>query len=124
MGRPDFRELARFVIVGCGATVIHLGVVFAIQANDAFSAIAIHAIAFFCAFSFSFIGHYYFTFASSKSIRIAVIRFLLVSLIALLLSTAIAGIGQAIGLGRLASLLVAAFSVPILSYIANKRFVF
>ena len=122
--RFDFLQFLRFGLVGGAATVVHLGVVVGVEARLSLPLVIVHGFGYLCAFSLSFAGHYVFTFSSTQKWQRALMRFLIVSLIALLASTILAVLGAAAGLPRLANLLFAATSVPVLAYIANREFVF
>lgn len=124
MRRLDLLQLARFGLVGAGATGVHLATVFLAERFLALPLVAVHGLGYLVAFSVSFVGHYIYTFASGKAWQRALAKFLAVSLAALLASTGVVALGGALGLPRLASLLVAAASVPVLSYLANREFVF
>lgn len=117
-------QISRFTVVGGIATMLHAGVVFLLSTITDWPAILVHCAGFGSAFAVSFAGHYYFTFASEEKIHEAVIRFFAVSLTALAISSLILAAAESFGFARLLSLVVAACSVPVFTFIVSKRFVF
>lgn len=120
----EARSIMRFGLVGLTATAAHLAIVFALVATTELAAIVMHVAGFLGAFSISFLGHYVYTFRSTKRLSTAAMRFVAVSCCALLASSAIAWLGTKVGLPQTVSLLVAAASVPAASYVASRELVF
>jgi putative flippase GtrA len=121
---PDIHQVFRFSLVGAMATAVHFTVILVAVSFFSWRMIVVHGLAYLCAFLVSFVGHYKFTFASATNWKLAFIRFLAVSFITLGISSLIAALGMAFDTPRLATLLVAAASVAIASYLLQENWVF
>ena len=117
-------RIGRFVLVGIAATATHLSVAMSLNFLSALPEVAIHICAYLTAFSISFFGHYFYTFRSSRQWQHALVRFLAISLVTLLLSSLIVKLCTLAGFASVISLLVAAASVPAVSYVLNKKLAF
>ncbi len=106
------------------ATAVHLTLMFLAESFFSWRMIVVHGLAYLCAFLVSFVGHYKFTFASATNWKLAFIRFLAASFITLCISSLIAALGMAFDRLRLATLVVAAASVAIASYLLQENWVF
>ena len=117
-------RVARFALVGLAATATHLSVAMFLNYASPLSAVLIHTLAYLTAFSVSFVGHYVYTFKSRRRWQQALRRFLAVSLAVLCLSSLIVKLCTVAGLASATSLLLAAFSVPALTYLLSRKLVF
>ena len=116
--------LGRFCAVGGIATAVHFAALALLMRFLVLPTIQIHAVAFILSFLVSFLGHYLFTFRSMRAWHIALGRFLVVSFVALCLSTGAAALLSWFNVPSIIALLLAALCVPTVSYILNKAFVF
>ena len=124
ISQVETARVGRFALVGFAATAIHLSVAMLLEHVSPLPVIVIHVLAYLTAFSVSFIGHYIYTFKSSRQWTLALMRFLAVSLAVLCLSSLVAKVCTAAGLAGVISLLVAALSVPALTYVLSRTLVF
>jgi putative flippase GtrA len=120
----EVKQIVRFGLVGGTATLVHTTVVVLTETLVEWPLIVVHGLGYLCAFSFSFVGHYIYTFASDRRWQLAFWRFFIVSLSALAASSVIAVGGHALGIPRLVGLLAAAASVPVFTFLASRRFAF
>ena len=117
-------RVGRFALVGIASTTIHLSVAMLLEYGSPLPVVIIHVLAYLMAFSVSFLGHYVYTFKSNRQWTLALMRFLAASLAVLCLSSLVAKVCTAAGLAAVISLLVAAFSVPALTYVLSRTLVF
>lgn len=117
-------EVTRFGIVGISSTAVHLTVVAILATYATLSASLIHVIGYLCALGISFTGHYVFTFKSNKAVVTTFMKFFIVSCFTLGLSTLLVITMTWMSASRLIAVLFAAASVPVISYVANREFVF
>lgn len=118
--RDSFRPL-RFLIVGGAATLVHMlvaALAFAVYPTP--SPYAANIIAFLVAFIVSFYGHRHITFQTKGSM----LRFLLVATGGFLANNAILTGCLAVGIGDLASVIIATACVPVLTYLASSLWAF
>ena len=117
-----FWQLNRFVLIGAIATFVHLFVSRAIllyQAN--LPELVVNSLAFVVAFFISFLGHRHFTFKVQGSM----IKFLSVSLLGFLVNnTLLFYIVKAQFLSGWDAILLSTLSIPILTYLLAKLWVF
>jgi putative flippase GtrA len=82
-----FKPLFWFVVVGCTAALVHLGVVWAMVEQLRVPPLAANVLAFCVAFCVSFLGHHGLSFAAQNAPRgRAAARFLLVALLGFVLN--------------------------------------
>lgn len=122
--RAQLTEFVRFGLVGGTATVVHFGMVALLLETTRLSAVSIHLAAYGAAFFVSFFGHYHITFRSERSYRAALVRFLAVSSSVVAASSVIVILLNGTGVSTATSSLVAAASVPLLSYLLGKWIVY
>lgn len=120
----EILQIYRFSVVGCAATVVHLGIVLGLGAHTQMSTLVVHLTGFLGAFSISFAGHYLYTFKSTQRWQSALFKFLAMSLMLLLLSSLVLKLCALAGLTRSVRLIISAISIPVLSYVINKKLVF
>lgn len=118
------RELftaSRFAIVGVAATLVHMAVVWPLVALRDVPALQANFIAYLCAFSVSFAGHYFWTFEAASPMRRAFVRFVAISLTGFLVnSSVLALLLRSELLTPATSTLAAATIVPVLSFVASR----
>jgi len=115
----------RFGIVGALATMVHAAVVTGLIVSWGVNPMVANVSAFSVAFSFSFVGHYKWTFASSARQSRALVRFLIVAIAAFtannLLLVALLHRGL---LSDLATVLVSILVIPVITYIVGRFWAF
>nr|WP_321361078.1 GtrA family protein [uncultured Hyphomonas sp.] len=103
-------EILRFGLIGGGATLIHTIVAYSLTFLTGFPQLVINTMAFLVAFSFSGVGHTYFTFRVRQNRLRAIAKWFVVSVAGLIAGNAIiwscmtlagqpAALAQAIGIG-------------------------
>lgn len=115
-------QFFKFILVGGGATAVHLGVanlLFFFFKEDV-SIYAINSFAFLNAFLFSYIGHRYITFSCQGSM----IKFFLVAFAGFLLNNSILTFGLFLNFEKITALVVATILVPIFTYFLSLMWVF
>ena len=121
--RAEITRTWRFGIVGSIATMVHLLVAF-IFSSMGLSPYLCHLCGYLCAFSISFLGQHFWTFQPSRRLAATIWRFALVSLAAYGASNLLLWMGRTESLPVLVSLLVAGLSVPLISYLIGRFWVF
>lgn len=126
-GRPRPRWLvesltaSRFAVVGAGATATHLLVAWLLVTRVAVPPLFANGIAFFCAFGISFTGHYLWTFGSPGRLRRSLLRFLSVSLMALVASSALLALAMySERLSGTTAVLATALIIPVITFAASR----
>ncbi|EPX76569.1 GtrA family protein [Salipiger mucosus] len=117
-------QILRFGAVGGVATATHLAIVALLAGWTALAPALVHAGGYAGAFLVSFFGHYHVTFRSRRAYAVALRKFMVVSLAVFLASVGIVWAAVAAGLAEAAALLLAAMSVPVLSYVLNRAYVY
>lgn len=121
----DNFSFIRFAIVGGGATLIHLVTAATIISYLTLSPLKANLIAFLLAFVFSFLGHYYWSFNSSRNIFSSVFRFIIIALLGFLINNIILVLLLADGyLTELESIFISAMFVPFFTYLLARIWVF
>ena len=121
----QFWTLARFSVVGGGATVLHFLVASLLVVGWDLSPFLANAGGFATALFFSFLGQHFWTFRSPHRVRVTFGRFAIVSLTAFLASNfVLAGLVQWHALSPLAATLLAASAIPLISFVLFRWWVF
>lgn len=116
---------ARFGLVGIAATAFHLAVAWILLKSTEVAPILVNTTAFLLAFGVSFVGNYVWTFRSPGNAGRAISRFFAIAVCAFAANTVIlAFLLQKGWLSPVASVLVSAAVVPIMSYTASRRWGF
>lgn len=129
MGKsPNWREVivaVRFGVVGAIATSTHIAVLWFLFKTSQLVPFWANSIAFCIAFSVSFWGNYTWTFRSSDNILLSMLRFFAVSLCGFIANTILLMLLLAIEfLPPLWCVLISSSMVPVVSYVANRFWVF
>lgn len=121
----EFLIALRFGAVGGVATAIHLVILFVLLSHISLSLFLANATAFGCAFGVSFLGNYRWTFGAPGAVRLAVLRFFVVSLLAFLVNNLVlAAMLQANWLEPTLSALVSALVIPVITFLASRFWAF
>lgn len=80
MQAETLRKLMVFGVVGVGASVLHIAVAWVVDRLFDPSIFVANLVGFLIAFLWSYIGHYFFTFNSTKAHRLAIPRFAVTAL--------------------------------------------
>lgn len=122
--------LARFGIVGVGATLLHVAVFAAIIELLMWDEMVANTLAFLVAFSLSFAGHFGWTFANlpsdvRRSAVDALPRFLAVSLLGFALNSLAVGVfARVLNFPYLASVGFMIFVTPLVVFLASRFWAF
>lgn len=118
-------EIARFGLVGVGATLVHMSVALGLERLADLPLALINLIGFCTAFILSFCGHYYWTFRSNGPRHQAFLRFFIVALIGFGASTVMLATLQAIGFaGDTAKLMISILVIPPVTFVVGKLWAF
>jgi len=124
----DFRSFLRFVrylFVGVGATLLHLSLFFVLSVGFSWSVFSANALAYVCAFSFSFCANYFWVFREYIDVARASFRFLCVSLLCFSINTALLKLAALGGHANLPLVVMClAGLMPILSNGLSRAWVF
>lgn len=118
-------KIKRFALIGIIATAIHMFVVFIGLECGIENVFLANFIAFACAFIFSFLGHFYFTFSKQSNFYPALWRFLIVALSGFIANNLMLAILIESGLltKTLASVLAVAI-IPVISFVFSNIWAF
>ena len=112
---------ARFGLVGTLATTIHIAIVWMLLSETALPVLMANTIAFVCAFGFSFVGNYLWTFGSPGSPRRAMRRFLTISVSAFLINSVLLGTILELGwFNQTVAAIGSAAVIPIITFFASR----
>ena len=120
---PPLRRLATFASVGAIATIgyaVIAGSLAFMGVKPLWASLTAYAI---CT-AWSYLGHKRFTFASAGPHHIEAPRFIVASLVGLLVATATPILFALLGLSPYFAILATCILVPIISFVASQRFVF
>lgn len=121
----QFFELARFGIVGVGATLTHLGVAYLLASHSEMPLVICNTMAFGVAFIVSFLGHYHWTFKPAGPARGSLFKFFAVAVLGLIASNILLFILVELNIANdFTKLLISIFIIPIVSYILSKCWAF
>lgn len=118
-------QFGKFGVVGVLATAVHFSVVVALVEWFGMPPLPANALAYGVAFAVSWIGSSRWTFRGAAVVRFAVPRFLCVSLLGLALNQGMnALVIYGIGGHYLAGLAASLVTVPVVTFVLNRTFVF
>jgi putative flippase GtrA len=116
---------SRFALVGAASTILHISIVWSLIAEFDVEPLIANLTAFVFAFGFSFIGHYLWSFRSSRAWQSALIRFISVSLAAFAANNVTLAI--LLDLRLLNPTLAAVFSaclIPLFTFVTGRLWTF
>ncbi|MEM8934963.1 MAG: GtrA family protein [Pseudomonadota bacterium] len=119
-------RLARYGIVGVGATLVHVGVALALAVGFNMNSFAANLFGFSLGFIPSFLGHYHWTFKNAGASKDAAVkRFLILAAAGFLANNVVLAALTASGLvGRAASIVLAIAIIPAVSYLGARFWAF
>ena len=119
------RQFLRFAIVGGGATAINVGAALILNALAGLPPLAANLGGFMLAWTFSYFGHFVWTFARVSAHGLAVPRFMALSAILFVVSQGIVTL-TTYGLGWpfWAAMVPVALVVPVLGFIGSRLWAF
>jgi putative flippase GtrA len=124
MPMPSLRRLATFASVGAIATVAY-GIIAESLVFFGLKLLWASLIAYAVSATWSYLGHKYFTFASSGKHVIEAPRFILTTGVGLLIAVGMPTlIAKLFGPSPYVAVLATCILVPIISFVASQRFVF
>lgn len=117
----EFFKLFRFAVVGVLATIVHMGVAW-LADQAGLDPVMASITGFLPAAAVSYLGHYYFSFRSASSHKVALLRFIALSVgsfsISLLILSALEQVAPQ------AALLVSIAFIPAINFVISRLFVF
>lgn len=118
-------RILRFISVGGASSVLYFilaaGITFAVPGHELFASIT----AYCACIGFSFVLQRNFAFRSTGKVKFELIRFAVVSVIGLVLSTVIVFVAVSkFDIPALGSYVIVIATIPVISYILFSRFVF
>lgn len=124
--RHRLGEMFRFGIVGALATLTHFMVLVALVEHVYMQPALSNGVAFLCAVSVTYLGQSLWVFSGHGSINLVkLLRFSVSLALGFFVNISIMALAtEGFGLGHRIGFLVACLSVPILSFIINKLWVF
>jgi putative flippase GtrA len=121
----EFWRLTRFSMVGAVATVIHVVVAMLVISSTGISPTLGSIVGFFAAFTFSYLGHFRFSFAVVGRHRNFLLKFAVGSAVSFCLSTTVVWVCTAIlKIHYKPTLIGIGFILPLCSYLINRFWVF
>jgi putative flippase GtrA len=121
----EFWRLTRFSVVGAVATVVHVVVAMFVISSTDISPTLGSIVGFFAASTFSFIGHFRFTFAVVGRHRHYFLKFAVSSVVSFCLSTTVVWVCTAIlKVHYKPTLIGIGLIIPLCSYLINRFWVF
>ena len=116
--------VAKFGIVGLVATCMHLAVALWMISMGV-QAILANFIAFLCAFSLSFLGHFKWTFNSRANCAQAFTRFFFITLIAFIGNNAVLmGLIEKNIMSEKLAVSIAVLIIPVITFVSSRIWVF
>ncbi len=121
----ESKVISRFSVTGIVATLVHMGVSFALLNLTSIGPQAANFCGFLTALGFSYFGHYHFSFKSSKAHGTAIPRFLATTAIAYLCNIlVVAALTSQTALGANISLFLGISTMPFVSLILSRVWVY
>jgi putative flippase GtrA len=121
----EFWRLTRFSMVGAVATVIHVVVAMLVISSTGIRPTFGSIIGFFSAFTFSYLGHFQFTFAVVGRHKHYFLKFVAGSVASFFLSTTVVWVCTAVlKIDYKPTLIGVGFIIPICNYLINRFWVF
>ena len=117
-------QLGRFATVGVVATLVHVGVAWAVQRGLGAAPMTANLTGFVFAFACSYLGHFYWTFGQRAGHRVRLPRFLAVSGLSLVLTSLITWLFAKAGLPFEASLIAILLLVPATTWTLSRWWAF
>jgi putative flippase GtrA len=118
------RQIASFGVVGVCATLIHVAVAFVLIEQAAVDGFLANACGAAAAFGVSYLGNARITFASERGLIEGASRYLGVTLVSLVLTSAILALVQHHGLPTYAYALIVVITVPPATFLLAKFWAF
>lgn len=118
------RQVASFSLVGICATLLHVAVAWLLIEQVAVDGFLANACGAAAAFSVSYLGNARITFASRRGLWEGAVRYLVVTLVSLTLSSAILALTQRNGLPTYAYALIVVMTVPPTTFLLAKFWAF
>jgi putative flippase GtrA len=117
-------QLGRFAGVGLAATLVHLAAAFAAHQAFDIGPLASNTFGFTCATGLTYVGNYYWTFASHAGHAQSLGRYATLAAVSFVTSSAIVAGTAALGWPFVATLAAIAAVVPPVNFLASKLWVF
>lgn len=126
LSRPDVTQIIRFGVIGAAATVVHMSVAFVLYYGLDFAPLMANPIAFLIAWCVSYTGQFKWTFKDSGAQhKSSAPKFFAVSVLSLVLSQIVVWFtAQYLGLPFYLAMICVVLSVPIVTFLLSKFWVF
>lgn len=119
------RQFLRFAAVGGGATAIYIGSALLLNGLVGLPPLVANLVAFMLAWTFSYCGHFVWTFARVSAHGLAVPRFMALSAILFVISQSIITIAvYGLDWPFFAALIPVALIVPVIGFIGSRQWAF
>lgn len=113
--------LLKFGVVGVLAAVVHLLVAISLLLHTDSKVLAANSIAFLCAFLFSFLGHFHWTFKTGSNKGRSLVRFLAIALAAFITNNLVLiSLTEKGAIGEKLAVVIAVIVIPIVSYFGSR----
>jgi putative flippase GtrA len=121
----ELLTIGRFAIVGVLATIVHIGIVWALIVYAELHTFVANFVAFLMAFTVSFSGHYYWTFYSKNNRWRAIKRFFFIAASAFMVNNIVlAGLLSVEQITPVFAAICAVFVIPVFTYVLSRLWVF
>ena len=125
MRKDSVQQVSRFGITGVAATLVHSVVLIVLVEMGRWSPTPANMIAFSFAVAVSYLGNYYWTYGSRRAHRYSILRFAFIAIVAAALNYMIFWLMvEQWSLHYLLALLVVMSTVPVISFLVQKKWVF
>ena len=118
------RQVLSFGTVGIAATVTHVFLAYALIASGVMAPLVANLMGFLAAFGISFLGNAKLTFRYDAGMRGPFLRFLVISLVSLALTSVVATYVQSAGWPWWTYVVIVLASVPPATFLLSKFWVF
>lgn len=118
------RQIASFGAVGLCATLVHVTLAWALIEQAALNGFAANACGAAAAFSVSYLGNARITFPGARGLPGGAVRYLAVTIVSLVLSSAILAFVESNGLPTYAYALIVVLTVPPTTFLLAKFWAF
>jgi putative flippase GtrA len=114
----------RFGIIGATATAVHIGVAVAAVEGGGVHPQVGNVLGFAVAFVVSYLGQRYFTFGSTQTHQVALLRFAVVAGTGALVNLLVAGVLLKLGLYYVAAIFIGLLTAAVVTYQLNRQWTF
>jgi len=118
-------QISRFMIIGVAASVVHVATASSFFYGMGTLPLSANFIGFLAAWILSFVGHYFWTFDKASTMRLAMPRFFLVSVLGLGLNQVIVWlVVNQLGKSFALAMIIVVLVIPATSFVLSKLWAF